>query len=1248
MNLGQAYLRLRLSEGGPQYNHAFQVQEFRRPEFEVSASASPGPHFAGGVATASVKANYYAGGPLTNAEVRWNVTSSPGSFRPPSWDDFSFGIWRPWWESYAPRPGGSSSDTRTASYTGRTDASGTHNLRLDLSAPEVPQPLSVRAEATVMDVNRQAWSSNTLLLVHPAELYVGLRSTRYFVERGQPLMVEAIVTDLDGRAVADRPIALRVVRLSWAYIKGSWQEQELDEQTLTLGSQDKPVSATFKTSEGGTYRITATLRDAQGRANLTQITRWVSGGQRPRANRVEQEAVLLIPDRQEYRPGDTAEILVQAPFAPAEGLLTLRRNGLVRSERFHMDTSTTVLRVPIEDAFIPNLYIQVDLTGAAPRLDAQGQPDPRLPTRPAYASGELNLAIPPYARTLALTVTPRDKELEPGGETTVEVLVKDAAGRPVPGAELAVVVVDEAVLALTNYQLADPVALFHPQRGAGVTDYYLRSYVLLTDPAKLIEEGARQAAETERSVDKAVGAMPAAPSATMMMRAAAAPDMAGGGEASTPIRLRSDFNALATFAPAVPTDAQGKASVRVKVPDNLTRYRVMVVAVLGAKQFGKGESAITARLPLMVRPSPPRFLNFGDRISLPVVVQNQTDQPLIADVAVRGSNIRVNGSAGQRVTIPARDRLEVRFALETVSAGTARVQVGASSGAWADASAFSLPVYTPATTEAFAVYGTVDAGAVAQPVIAPSNVFTQFGGLEISTSSTALQALSDAVLYLTAYPYECSEQLASRILAVAALRDVLTAFRASGLPARDELVAAVQRDLTRLQGLQNSDGGFPIWERRRESWPYYSIHATHALVRAEQKGFTVSKEAKDRAQKYLREIETHYPSWYSQAARDTMTAYALYVRALAGDADTARARKLVNEGGVERLQPEAIGWLFNVLARDPQSAELAQVRRYLANRVVETAGAAHFITSFREEDAYLLLASNRRADGIILEALMQVEPKSDLIAKIVRGLLANRTRGRWGNTQENVFILLALDRYFNVYEAQTPDFVARVWLGEQYTAEFAFRGRSTDYQQVALPMSFVAARAGTQNLVLSKEGTGRLYYRLGLSYAPRDLDLKPLEQGFSVQRTYEAVDDPADVRRDAEGVWHIKAGARVRVRLKMVAPTRRYHVALVDPLPAGLEALNPALAVTGSIPQDPQKQGAALYWWWRSTWYEHQNLRDERAEAFASLLWEGVHTYTYVARATTPGTFIVPPTKAEEMYAPETFGRSASDRVIVE
>ena len=142
---------------------------------------------------------------------------------------------------------------------------------------------------------------------------------------------------------------------------------------------------------------------------------------------------------------------------------------------------------------------------------------------------------------------------------------------------------------------------------------------------------------------------------------------------------------------------------------------------------------------------------------------------------------------------------------------------------------------------------------------------------------------------------------------------------------------------------------------------------------------------------------------------------------------------------------------------------------------------------------------------------------------------------------------------------------------------FATSPQIVDYldgyaRQINVPMSYLMGQSGAQNLILSKEGPGRLYYRIGMNYSPTSLQLKPADYGFTVTRVYEAIDDPNDVRRQEDGTWRIKAGAQVRVRLTMVATARRYHVALVDPLPAGFETLNPELAITGRVPQDPNDQ----------------------------------------------------------------------------
>jgi hypothetical protein len=167
---------------------------------------------------------------------------------------------------------------------------------------------------------------------------------------------------------------------------------------------------------------------------------------------------------------------------------------------------------------------------------------------------------------------------------------------------------------------------------------------------------------------------------------------------------------------------------------------------------------------------------------------------------------------------------------------------------------------------------------------------------------------------------------------------------------------------------------------------------------------------------------------------------------------------------------EAIGWLWSVV--EDESA-LKEIRQYVNNHVVETAGAANFTTQYSDQ-TYLLLSSDRRTDAILLDALIEDNPQSDLIPKLVNGLLAHRTRGRWESTQENVFVLMALDRYFRVYEDVEPDFVARIWLGENYAGNSEFRGYTADIYQLKIPMTFVldetAGRGGSSAIILSKKG----------------------------------------------------------------------------------------------------------------------------------------------------------------------------------
>ena len=1248
VNLGTGWLDLRGASGaiqGGRTRQGVEIQEFRRPEFEVGVSTDPGPHVLGSRATSEVGASYFAGGGLANAEVSWDVSWSAGSFSPPGRSDWSFGTWVPWWErSHVRGSGGEHLGTLES----RTDGAGTHRLRLDFVSMNPPRPVNLSLSSTVLDVNRQAWSSTDQLLLHPADRYVGLRAPRPFVQRGQPLAVELIAVDLEGAVDRALPITARLLKLDWRRSKGRWVEVEEEVGACTVTSKDDGASCSFTPPDGGSYKLVAALEDASGRANRSELRLWVAGGKVLPNRGVAQQAVTLVPSGQEFQPGDVAEVLAIAPFEGAEGLLTLRRQGIVEHRRFAFEGTTATLRIPIDEAHVPDLTLQVDAIGQAQRADDAGQPIPGS-ARPAFATGNLQLTIPPLSRTLSVEVTPQEPETVPGAQATVDLVVLAADGSPAKNSELAVVVVDESILSLTGYSIPDPLQIFYALRGPGATDHHLRASLLLAEPGSVAQAPEGGGGPLERGRGAEMRTMSAPMPASAAMDSLAEADFAGAPPEAEPqasgpaIAIRSNFEALAAFEPSVLPDAQGRASVSFALPDSLTRYRVMVVAVAGSTEFGQGESTITARKPLMVRPSPPRFLNFGDVFELPVVLQNQTSADLQVDVAVR--SVGFSSTAGGRVTVPADDRIEVRFPATAQRPGTARWQAVATAAGTDDAAEGSLPIWTPATTEAFATYGQIDDGAITQPVAPPGAVWPQFGGLEITTSSTAVSALTDAVITLANYPFECSEQLASRVLAVAALQDVLTAFDAEGLPEPEALRAQVQRDIELLVSRQRHDGGYGLWRKHeRWQWPYATLHVIHALQRAEEKGFEVPKPSRDRNVRWLREVRSHIPSHYGEGARRALEAYALYLRHRTGDADPLRAKALLREVPLDEGSLEVQGWLLPTLDAAGHDAEVDRVLRHWSNRVSETAAGATFTTSYGE-DAYLLMHSSRRTDGVLLDALIAARPDSDLIPKVVHALLAHRSRGQWGSTQDNAWVLLALDRYFHVYESVTPDFVARAWLGDGFAGEHAFSGRTTERARIDVPMDQLVD-GGPQDLTLAKDGPGRLYYRLGLRYAPKDLDLEPADRGFVVQRTYQPVDDPGDVVL-REGTWHVQAGARVRVKITMVADSRRHHVALIDPLPAGLEAINPELATTGAIPEEEADQRPTGRWWW-GPWYEHDNLRDERAEAFASLLWAGVYDYSYVARATTPGTFVVPPSKAEEMYEPETFGRGASDRMVIE
>ncbi|MGM9998649.1 MAG: alpha-2-macroglobulin family protein [Candidatus Bruticola sp.] len=1264
INLGEASLCLKAADCPSnfalrEFYYNFDVQEFRRPEFEVSTQIEGTDHFMDDCARVSAKVNYFSGGVVSSSPVVWRAEARRAAYAPPGWSKFVFGQWRPWWERFLE---GSEVEAKH-SLNLVTDSLGQSALVINLGKAQPICPVSMKVSAAVSDVNRQTWSDSTSFLVHPAKLYVGIKPDKFHYEHLVKPCMEFVAVSLDGKIAAGRKISLQSARIDTVYdSSGKAVERELKVINDELISGDKPVQKVLPFSESGLWRVRAQISDDQGRVNETTVRIWVGSFQMSglAKEKVEKQELTLIPDRQEYLPGQVAEIAVQAPFAAKHGVYTISRSGIAKSQSFAIDGTNAMLKIPISENWLPGFKLTASVSGSDNRIDSSGLKI-KDTQRPAYAANSLNIKVSTKEKELQVKVAPKEAGLEPGGSTEVNVSVSDCNGKPVADTEIALVVVDDSVWALSGYSIDNPLRNFYNNQPDPTFFDYVRSLVILNNQKpKIVQTASSGSRQNDygqglfmmNSIDGAAmmgrRMAPMAKSMDMAVESAVVHESAANDDGDeSAIAIRSNFDPLAIFAATLKTNAEGKVVQKVVLPDNLTRYRIVAVAADKKSRFGLGESSLTARLPLMVRPSAPRFLNFGDKFSLPVVLHNQTSQPMNVQVAARAANLKVASLGAYSCRVPANDRCEVLIPMETEQAGQAVVQVAAASGKYVDSAQCTLPVYTPCTTEGFASYGTVDGDQVfVQPLQRPQDSFKQFGGLDISTSSTALQELTDAVIYLCDYPFECSEQLASRIIVIANLKDVLHSFKAEGLPSQAQLDDFMAASLKKLKQRQNSRGGFGLWIADKCVLPFVSVHCTQALVTARANGFKVDDDMYNRALKYVtRAYEaTSDPNKYSRQARLNVAAYADNVLWQAGVDVTNHYTELKKEN-LSKVYLDTLGWYLPVIKDKIGDVELVEeIRRQINNKVTETAEKAN-IGEFTQQGDYLILNSRFRDESVLLSAMIFDNPKNSVIPKLVRSLLDGRRRGNWGTTQANAMVVMALNKYFRTYESVTPDFVANLWLGKNYVGQHQFQGRSCDYKVSHVPMEFIDNQS---KLTLEKKGAGRLYYRLGLKYALKNLSPEPIEAGFAVARTYEGVDNSDDVRRIDRDTWEFKLGSRVRCRTRLVAPARRAHVALSVPLPAGCEILNSALKMTEELPEDKAQVQPLPYWsyFWFNP-FDHQNLRDDKAEVFSLILPGGEYNYSFICRASSPGTFVVPPAKAEEMYSPEVFGRTGGIKVII-
>ena len=1153
VKLGAAYIFF-TAPSGTQFLCDFQIQEFRRPKFEVQIECLDEKQL-----DYFVRAESFSGSPIREADVHLKATLTPANYRPPGWSQFRFGFFTNIWRYF-----GTSLPESQTNARGKLQEDGSCSCRLNINQKQEGRSYSIELISTVVDIDNQAQTSQFKHLIHASQVFLGLRLSKRVFGPNDTIEVQYVVVDSEGSVIPDQLIEIRLK----------------DEESHFLTSGDRPQVVVLKTERKGHLEIQGQVRDEGGDPHFTRVSFYRLGCPVFPASEL---AFPLLLDKEEYAVGDEGTVTF---FADHKGTATLR---LVRGEQkvlkhqfCEAGENTMVFQVTEDLRDSCKLYL--DFVGP----DAEGHFQ-------TY-QGEKEFGVSSLDKELSVEILTSKQRLGPGAELEVSLKVKDPQGRPAKGAEVALLVVDEAVLFAGGYRIPEPFHRLYPQQQDATFSDHLWQIYKMPDL-----KGLFSTAEQQRR---------------QMMRACSMAGPAGAAEESF-FAPRSDFSPLAHFSPNLETDENGEVGVTFRMPESLSKFRLTAVVLTEDRSAGYAESQVQVTRPLLIEPCFPRFLSRDDETELPVTVRNQTPRTLEVEVGLLASGLNIRAPQALLVRMPPGSSRIVSFIGEVKDVDEARIRSVVRYGQVGDAVESMVPVQVAATTETVAACGELVNEGIAFPVTWPSRALPDFGGLAVELSTTALQGLDGAYRYILRYPFECTEQLASRIAATAALRSYLDEFQPAEVPSsqeRDVLMKEWMSDLL----CRHEGRGFRFWsfrDARLSEFP--SLFAHHALILAHQSGYDLGEYSLQQIRTSLAEHPVGEGS-YGKRLRTFLASYRLWLQYLCGEEENLRM-------DLDAKHADLDAWLFLLQCQPGRRIEGLRV---LQNSITETATTASLVP----EHPYLVrysFGSQQRSNAWALSALLKVDPENPLVPKLAKGLQAHRVQGRWRNTQENIFSILALADYFRAREAVVPNLRAGAWIGRKQFAGRFFRGREQTRHRWSVEAQAVR-NSSPSEVVIESKGEGRLYHRTELSWAVGCAELKSLHRGFEISRSYKIVEGEGECSGETLSV---EAGSKIRVTLNIRNTGPRYHVALVDPYPAGFEPLNPRLASTE--PTRVDSYGFPFY-----------QMRTHQVEAFADYLHSGRHSFSYEVRATTRGRFQLRAAKIEEMYSPETFGHT-DGRVVV-
>ncbi len=1190
---------------GLEFYLSFQVAEYRKPEINLSVDFLSADVKQGDSAQANVNARYFFDAPAGNVDVKWTLFSRSDYFYLPNYQTGT--IETDWLDAFR-MPSGY--DSRyfgkfITEGTAQTSPDGTLSISLT-GLPKSDSPQVLTLEVTAVDESGLPVSARTEVRVHPADFYIGLRPDQWVGTAKSELGFEVYTVDWDKNPSGDRTLAAEFKQVRWEKKVDEGGYPKYTPVYTTVASvnpatgPDGKARLSFTPPTAGTYML-----DVSGGGTRSQVLVWVGGAGTAAWPDLPNQRLELTADKESYNAGETAKVFIPNPFATnAIALVTVERGLISNAEVITLSGSGSEYSLPITDADAPNVYVSVTALG-------QGND---------FRHGIVNIPVAPDAQELKVQLFSNPAEAGPRDQVTFDVVVTDHQDQPVQG-EFSLSVVDLATLALADSNVEDILPAFYSNQPLGIeTGISLAAY------------GGRDALE---------------------------PGGLGGGGGDDESFVREDFPDTAYWNPSLITNSEGRGQVTMTLPDSLTTWQVDVRGLTVDTKVGQAETQIVSTKPLLIRPVTPRFLVSGDHVLMAAVVNNNTENKLSVSVNIQSDGFVLDNPESATRTFDISPNAQARvewwgtaalaesadLVFSVTTSGTPSLQDSARP-VWG-----KLPILQYVSPQAFVTGGVLRGASSQQEVISLPRTFTPGAGsgLDVELSPSLAGSLLSALEAMEVPNYSLSAEASLSYLLPNI--EVHRALNNAGLsdPALSERVETnLNASVSRLQSLQNADGGWSWWGTDEPSDPYISAYVLFGLSRAQTISTSVNQDAINRAVTYLQGAQTEVTQNTSGADLDE-AAFIQFALSQTGNVDQTRTGALYDAR--DRMSPASRALLASIINTiNPADPRVRELINNLETGAIRTASSAHWET---QPENILKRGSPVYTTSVVLYVLSKIDPANQIVLDAVRYLAAHRNaRGLWTIGHENAWAMIALNEAMVGLGDLRSDFAFNAALNGTPLTSGDVNGIQLAPLKANVPLEFLSPTSPNLLTIQREDGLGRLFYNVVLKVNRPVQDVKPLNTGMGIERVYCATSalsggrSPQSKRCTPLTSLQLDPDKQVTTQLTLTLPHDSYYVMVEDHIPAGMEVLNRNLKTSQlgvdstevQVQFEDEDPFANGWGWWL---FNEPQIHDEGILFTADYLPAGTYVLTYTLIPVQAGEFRVLPAHAWQAFFPEVQGTGA-------